>query len=100
MPLVQAVVAVATHGSVEVQLAPSVQTTQVPVGEQTWFVPQEEPAVASPWSVQTGAPEPHWMVADPAHGFEGVQVAPAVQLTQAWVGEQTRSVPQEYPAAR
>jgi hypothetical protein len=40
------------------------------------------------------------MKADVAHGFDDVQLAPAVQLTQAWVGEQTWSVPQAYPAAR
>jgi hypothetical protein len=100
MPLAQAVVPEATHRSVEVQLAPCVQATQVPVGEQTRSWPHEDPAAASPWSVHTGAPEPHWMVADPAQGFDGVQLTPAVQLTQAWIGEQTWSVPQAYPAAR
>jgi len=67
---------------------------------QTWFVPQPVPPAAKNWSAQTGAPVPHRVVPEVAHGFVGVQAAPCVQAVQTPEGEQTWFVPQSAPGVR
>jgi hypothetical protein len=61
-PEVQLIWAVRHTGPL--QLAPAVQSTQVPTDEQTLFVPQVVPGLSIPTSVQTGSPEVHliWAV--------------------------------------
>ncbi len=99
-PELHSMVAVASHGFVEVQVAPWVQLLQTPAGEQTWFVPQLVPAAKKVRSVHTGAPELHSRVAVAAQGFVEVQAVPWAQEVQAPADEQTWFVPQLVPAAR
>ncbi len=78
-PVLHSMVAVASHGFVEVQVAPWLQAPQTPVGEQTRFVPQLVPGALKVLSVHTGNPELHSMVAVTSQGFVEVQVAPWLQ---------------------
>ena len=73
------VVAVTAHGLVDVQAAPWLQAVHTCVAEQTAGaagVPQEAPVARKVWSVQTGAPDPHSVVAVAAHGLVEVQRLP------------------------
>jgi hypothetical protein len=99
-PAAHSNVAVAAQGFVDVQVAPTVQTTQVPEAVQTPPPPQSVPAGLNDASAQTGSPVPHWMVPEAAQTLAGVQVAPAVQVLQAWAALQKVSgpVPQVAPA--
>ena len=59
-PVSQDVVPVRHGLLLTLQLAPTVQLTQLPVAPQTLFVPQLVPAVTSvPLSLQTGVPVAH-----------------------------------------
>jgi len=79
-----------------VQLAPTVQLTQLPVELQTLLVPQLAPAARSvPLSLQTGVPvaqasAPSWQ------GFVGAQLAPSEQ-TPHWPERHTIPDPHEVP---
>ncbi len=98
-PELHSMVAVAAQRFVEVQAAPWVQEVQTPVVEQTWSVPQLVPGARKVWSVHTGKPEPHSMVAAAAHGFVEVQAAPWTQALQT-PSPQTRFDPQGVPFGR
>ncbi len=98
-PELHSMVAVASQGFVEVQVAPWAQEVQTPVEEQTRFVPQLVPAARKVRSVHTGAPELHSMVAVAAHGFVEVQAAPWRQALQT-PSPQTRFDPQGVPFGR
>ncbi len=59
-PVSQAVVPVRQGLPLTLQLAPTVQLTQLPVAPQTLFVPQLVPAATDvPLSLQTGVPVEH-----------------------------------------
>ena len=85
------------HGSDGVHVTPAVHGTQPPV-LQTWFVPQLVPsASAVPASWQVAVPVlqvsvPRW------HGLAGVQLPPAVHVTQVPL-LQTLLLPHEVPFA-
>ena len=80
------------------QLAPGVQEIQLPVGLQTWFVPQLVPAATfAPWSTQTEVPLPQ-LVRPVWHLLVGVHATPAVQSPQTPAPLQTLLVPQDVPA--
>lgn len=86
------------HWLLGVQVAPWLQTLQVPP-RQNMFVPPQ--AVPSGWSVvvalQTGAPVLH-AYAPTLQGLLGVHDAPAVQGMHAWLLLQTMFVPHGLPA--
>jgi hypothetical protein len=98
-PAAHSKVAVAAQGFVDVQVAPTVQTTQVPEALQTPPPPQSVPAGWNDASAQTGSPVPHWTVPVAAQTFAGVQDAPAAQVLQACAALQKVSgpVPQVAP---
>jgi hypothetical protein len=76
--------------------APAVHATQLPVGSQTWLVPQVEPAAFSFCPVHVGVPALQSNV--PGLHSEP-QVAPIVQATQAPAPSQTWAPPHDVPAA-
>jgi len=95
-PVSQAVVPVRHGLPLILQVAPSVQLTQLPVAPQTLFRPQLVPAVRSvPLSLQTGVPvaqaSPPWW-----QGFAGTQVAPSVHATHC-PPRQTIPAPHDVP---
>jgi hypothetical protein len=80
-PLPQAMVAVASQGFEEVQLAPALHCVHTPAALHTPATPpvvHDVPTVTKVWSVQTGAPLLHTMEAVASQGFEEVQAAPAL----------------------
>jgi hypothetical protein len=88
-PAAQSRVALAAHGFVDVHVAPVVQVTQVPADVQTAVPPpQSVPGGLNDASAQTSFPVPHWMVPVAAQAFVGVQLAPALQVLQAWAASQ------------
>jgi hypothetical protein len=80
-----------------VQVWPAVQDTQLPP-LQTMLVPQEVPVATFPDCMQTAAPLLQTVVPVRQTAPEGVQLAPAWQLTQLPVLPQTLLVPQLVPA--
>ena len=95
-PVSQAVAPVRHGLPLTLQLAPTVQLTQVPVDPQTLFVPQLVPAVRSvPLSLQTGGPvaqasAPRWQA------LAGTQAAPSAQAAHC-PATHTIPAPHEVP---
>jgi hypothetical protein len=78
LPVVQSSVPVGLHGSPVEQVAPELQTTQLPP-LHTRLAPQVVPSGAVPVAWQVAVPD--WQVVIPSwHGSLGVQLTPAVQL--------------------
>jgi hypothetical protein len=96
-PLLHTMEAVASQGFAEVQAAPGVQAVHTPPIPQTPLAPparvQDAPTALKAWSVQTGAPLPQAMVALVAHGFEEVQVAPALHCVHTPAALHTPATP-------
>jgi hypothetical protein len=90
-------VALAAQGFEEVQAAPWVQAVHTPPMPQTPLAPpevvQNDPTALNVWSVQTGAPLLHTMVAVASQGFDEVQLAPALQGVHTPAELHTPAVP-------
>jgi hypothetical protein len=95
-PVSQDVVPIRHDLPVTLQVAPTVQLTQLPVEPQTLFVPQPVPAATRvPVSLQTGVPveqasNPLWQ------GFVGTHAAPSEQELH-WPERHTIPAPQVVP---
>jgi hypothetical protein len=96
----------ATHGLDGAHAAPWTQATHAPAALQNPLTPPEVhgvPAALKVSSVQTGAPVPQAIAAVAAQGLLEVQLAPALQATQAPAASHTPVVApsvQAVPAVR
>ena len=87
------------HGVVVVHAMFIVHATHPPLPLQTWFVPQDRPAAASPVALHTGAPVEHASV-PVRQGSVGVHAIPTTQGTHVPVGLQTPPGQVVVPAGR